>query len=371
MSCRQKMRRGYLHRIVMNCFIISALLFILANQADSFLLDKRSLSRIPKVETTLLVEKIGIDLDKTDSSVSINEYQHKDWKCTYRYKPAAKGHENKPAIILIHPVGVGISSWFWDRVMADFNDDNPAIYAPDLIGCGIENGADPWKPDEKGLFFPLSWVEGVESLINNIVLPNRPSSFPWNSWKGNDDNDGGCTIVVQGGLAPVGVMLAARNEQTVSKLILTSPPTFDDMTTAVPQSELERNYNFLRSKMFGPLAFGVLEKRQIVEFFSDLFLFKDKCDDEWLDRVEEGSLKESRAPIEAFNAGLLQHRSFEEELTSIEQKTAIVQGDSDKRQADRVQFSKDMKRCDNIIITGCNVLPWENAEEMIDLLRKF
>jgi hypothetical protein len=84
------------------------------------------------------------------SRISIESYQHKDFKLTYLHKRPAPGRENDKPIILVHPVGVGLASWFWIKLMEAF-EDNPPIYAPDLIGCGLDHGADPWDPDKVGI----------------------------------------------------------------------------------------------------------------------------------------------------------------------------------------------------------------------------
>jgi pimeloyl-ACP methyl ester carboxylesterase len=288
------------------------------------------------------------------SKVSVETYSHEDWKLTYLYKAPAAGQENDPAIIFVHPVGAGISSWFWERVMNNFSD-NPALYAPDLIGCGIEHGADAWIPEEKGMFFPLSWVQGIETLIQEQIL------------SGNTPKE--CHIVVQGGLAVVGVLLAHRNPGIVSKLILSSPPPYNQLINSVPQSDLQRNYNILRSRFFGDAAFSVLETRWATRFFSDLFLFAGACDEDWLDKTKEGALKEARPPVQSFNAGLLEHRSFKSELKEIEQDTLIISGKSDQRQDQRESYKLEMKRCEHITMSGCNVLPWESYHEFVEILR--
>ena len=41
-------------------------------------------------------------------------YEHDGWTCGYRHKSGCE-----PAIVLLHPVGIGLSSWFWTRVMAE------------------------------------------------------------------------------------------------------------------------------------------------------------------------------------------------------------------------------------------------------------
>ncbi|CAJ1931395.1 unnamed protein product [Cylindrotheca closterium] len=294
------------------------------------------------------------------ASISSEQYQHKDFKLTYLYKKAAPGREKDDPIIMVHPVGVGLSSWFWIRAMESF-ENNPPIYAPDLIGCGLEHGADPWDPEKGGLFFPLSWVEGIETLMQEVV--------------GGGTQKAGCLVVVQGGLAPVGIMLAARNPDTVKALMLTSPPTHQDVITAVPQAELQRNYELLRSPILGNLAFFVLENRAIIRFFSDLFLFSEKCDNRWLDETaKESKFKQARTPVQAFNAGLLQHRSFEAELQESVQPLMVVSGDGDKRTTDREGYQSsrraNQKPCTLKTIGGTNVLPWENPSGIVKLIQE-
>jgi len=293
---------------------------------------------------------------------------------TYLHKKAAPGRENDDPIIMLHPVGVGLSSWFWTRAMESF-DNNPPIYAPDLIGCGLDHGADAWDPEKVGLFFPLSWVEGVETLLQEVIQSSASSKSWIDNAVGADKKKGGCLVVVQGGLAPVGIMLAARNPDSVKALMLTSPPTYQDVTTAVPQAELQRNYELLRSPILGNLAFSILENRSIIRFFSDLFLFSEKCDDKWLDETAtESKFQQARTPVQAFNAGLLQHRSFETELQESFRPLMVVSGAGDKRAIDREGYQSTAmtqnKQCTLKTIAGTNVLPWENPSGIVELIQE-
>jgi len=360
--------------------------------------------------------------------ISVESYEHKTFKkLTYLYKKASPGREGDRPIILIHPVGIGLSSWFWKKVMMmqmqsfttnseedECNNDytnrtnnssnnsngNPPIYAPDLIGCGIDHGGDAWNPNENGLFFPLGWVEGVETLMNDVIIPrwyeeqnngkkksaSSLSSSPLSRFFGvrqnnqnndatsSDDDGAGCLVIAQGGLASVGIMLAHRNPLHVRNLMLTSPPTYDEITTPIPQSELRTNYDFLRSPVLGKLAFSLLENRSIIQFFSNLFLFDDDCDEEWLDETErESRYAEARTPVQVFNAGLLQHRSLEGELKELVRSTSVVvvSGEGDKRVLDRQLYRDELgKKCTLTSIGGCNVLPWENADGVVELIKK-
>ena len=264
-----------------------------------------------------------------------------------------KKSDDKPPILLIHPVGIGLSGWFWEKViksMSNNHDYISDIYCPDLIGNG--KVGDIWIPSERGLFFPLDWARQCETLLHDVMDCQS------------------CIVVVQGGLAPVGVLLAHRNPSIVKSLILCSPPTWDEMTRSIPDDELQRNFDFLTSN-FGAAAFSLLETRWAVRFFSNLFLFKDEADGKWLENVMNDCIVGNRSVIAAFNSGLCIHRSFEDELMELETPTLIISGNSDRRQDRRKDYFMKMKRCQEIILDGCNVLPWESSEAVVESIFTF
>lgn len=294
-----------------------------------------------------------------DGLIAVEKYEYNGWKLTYRYIPPSPGYEAAEPLVLVHPVGVGLSSWFWEKFMASWKGG--AVLAPNLIGCGLEDGNDRFDPDVRGMSVPLEWAKAIEALIQEKVITPASTTIS-------------CIIVVQGGLAPVGVLLAARNpESVVSKLVLTSPPTWDDMTTATPESELERNYQLYRSKTWGGLAFAVLESPWAVRLFSNLFLFLSECDDRWVELAtsKDATTVEARPPIMMFNSGLLQHRSYEEELRELEQAVLVVSGSGDKRAQKRREFGSEMKYCTLTSIEGTNVLPWEAPKEVCEAIAFF
>jgi pimeloyl-ACP methyl ester carboxylesterase len=283
---------------------------------------------------------------------ALDFYEHDGWRLGFRHKAAKPGREADPPLLLVHPVGIGLSGWFWDRFMDAWQGGE--VFAPDLIGCGE---SDAWRPEERGLFLPLDWARGCAALWRDRI--QRP-----------------CVVIAQGGLAPVGVLLAARESddwsgsRAVSHLVLTSPPTWDDMTTAVPERELRRNYNGLRSRL-GAAAVGLVESRAAIRFFSDLFLFERACDATWLDLASSECRASVREPVFAFNAGLLQHRSYEDELTRMQQPTLVLAGRADKRQARRRGYAERMRACELRSLPGCNVMPWEAPRETCDAVADF
>ena len=139
------------------------------------------------------------------------------------------------------------------------------------------------------------------------------------------------------------------------------------MTQSVPEKELERNYNFLRSPIWGNLAFRILESRKAIEFFSNQFLFSNKCDDLWLNKTENEFGIDSRAPVQVFNAGFCMNRSLEEELMTLQQPTLIVEGKDDTR-TPRDEYIQNMNNCQTTVLPGKNVIPWEYPKEFAQLI---
>jgi pimeloyl-ACP methyl ester carboxylesterase len=281
----------------------------------------------------------------------IRSFTYKGLKLTYEYRPstATLAAKQQPPLFLIHPIGVGLASWYWNKFM-EYTDRE--CYAINLIGCGIQYGSDEWRPNETQLDVPEAWIDSCQLLLNTVVFKSNNSPLLRNKQ---------CDVVVQGGLAPVGVVLAANNPKTVRTLILTSPPIYNDMITTVPLDEILRNYKFLRSPLFGKLAFDSLESKWAIEFFSNLFLFAHPCDDEWLQCTLHEAGPKARAPIQAFNAGMERKSSYQMQLECmIQQPTLVLQGDKDVRNLKRSDYASKLINCQIQTLSGAKaLLPWE------------
>ena len=352
----------YIVYIAMKSVVWLSLIPLLVGRVKSFVVSTSSASH--HSPTSLSISRsLPISISSIDQrSARIKTYKYDGWNLTYSYKAASPGFENDSPILLIHPVGIGLASWFWERFMDEWT--GPALYAPNLIGCGISQGSDPWNPEERALSFPLGWAQGCEALMNEVVASS--SAFPGLSFLGKGQK---WNVMSQGGLAPVVVLMAARNPDTVERLILASPPTWKDMTTGVPEKELSRNYNFLSNPVWGRWAFRLLESRGAIEFFSNQFLFSQTCDATWLDKAEEELGLASRPPVISFNSGFCLHRSFEEELRTLPQQTIILAGKDDKRA--REEYTRCMKKCHLEVLPGLNVLPWESPSETMQAVKNF
>jgi len=239
------------------------------------------------------------------------------------------------------------------------------VVVPDLIGCGE---SEPWEPSERGLFVPLDWARALEELWRREI--RRP-----------------CVVLAQGGLAPLAVMLAARESddwrghQAIAAIVLASPPEWSTLANGLDDGEVVRNFELLSASIgspspLGTLCYRTLCARPFVRFFSAAFLFADTANTEF-DRFLEACLAQARPerrwPVIAFNAGLVGLRGLEAELTSLPQPTLVLAGESGgKPKADDGRdFAERMRECTVRQLPGRNVLPWESASATCAALGDF
>jgi len=318
-------------------------------------------------------------------------YEYNDnghiYKLSYRYQPASPGYENCDPLLLIHPIGIGLASWFYKYLMEEFHSNNngPAFYAVNLLGCGQTEGSATLDLTEKGLFVPLTWVRHCETLIDTVILPEQQQQrqqskslgLLFGRWTGKEtsvsSSRGGVTVMSQGGLAPVAILLAARNKsERINHLVLSAPPSGDEILSAVPERELALNFNFL-SGWTGQIAFQyALETEWAVRFFSNLFLFDQPCTSEWVDTALHEAGPKVRMPVALFNSGFCQSRSYEPELRNgIKCPCLVLQGQADSRDRAKYQALMGDDFCNIVTIPGKNVLPWESPKETAAALRAF
>ena len=291
------------------------------------------------------------------STLPRSTFNYNSFECSFRRKAAASGFESQPPLLLIHPVGIGLASWFWDQFLDEWNGGE--VYVPDLIGCG---DSQEWDPSEQGLFVPLDWVRQLETLW--VAEIRRPM-----------------VVMSQGGLAPLAIQLASRmtdnwdGQRAVCGLVLASPPEWTAISTGIDEAEVRRNYNqlatFLGPSPLGTLAFNALCARFFVKFFSDLFLFAEGgADDKFLDACCVEAVPEKRYPIIAFNAGLVLQRGLYAELTALQQPALVLAGESGgKPKTDEYATFVPKARVERI--AGKNVLPWEEPKPTCDAVARF
>ena len=295
-------------------------------------------------------------------AIQSGTYEYNGFVCAFRRKAAAAGFETRPPVLLVHPVGIGLSSWFWDQFLDAWVGSE--LLVPDLIGCGA---SEEWQPSKKGLFVPLDWVRGLEALWRAEI--QRPM-----------------VVLSQGGLAPLAIQLAARQTDTwrgdlaVCGLVLASPPEWQSLSTGSSQEEVMKNYGQLEATLGSPSALGTLAYRALcarpfVQLFSSVFLYGEERDDfqGFVDACCENARPERRWPVIAFNAGMVGQRGLEDELLSLQQPTLVLIGNAKgKPLVDGGRdFEERMRNCKLRGLQGRNVLPWESAPETCDAVRGF
>ena len=138
-------------------------------------------------------------------------------------------------ILLVHPIGVGIGKWFYNRILESiyeqyhsheegFSNQNYVVVVPDLLGSGTACNpllVDKSETDGGVKQLPLLTVHDWTSQLNQLMA-NLESDFP--------RIDHWC-VVANGGCSPIALQIAATEpmrsslfRQPVTNVILSSIP---------------------------------------------------------------------------------------------------------------------------------------------------
>lgn len=125
---------------------------------------------------------------------------------------------NRPPLLLIPPVGVGIDRSFYNRLQSEWSalGTPAAMHAIDLLGTGSAT------PKPRRFYSPEVWAAQIEAyILEHIREP--------------------CVLVVQGGLLPAALEVWRRSgSRAIAGISLLSPPPllfFADEEAAVPVTE--------------------------------------------------------------------------------------------------------------------------------------
>ncbi|GMH98442.1 hypothetical protein TrST_g1829 [Triparma strigata] len=282
-------------------------------------------------------------------SYEVQFHTHAGRKMAYRYVAATTPTPAVANILCIHPVGIGISSWFFDKLNADLPSCN--VLSPDLRGCG---DSEAFVPEEDGMFFPLDWTRQVEELCKEL---SWGESLP-------------VVILAQGGIAPVALQLGYRGKlENIQRIILTSPPTYETLTKPISADEYGLNYNILTFPGLKQIFTRILMNRGAIKFFSNLFLFSQSADEDFLSKAARDAEQLWRInPVFAFNAGALITRSWEEEIESCGKLGLVII--SGEKETEERRLGRDFgSNCTNVILEdGLNVIPWEQSRALASII---
>ncbi|MEH1896777.1 MAG: alpha/beta hydrolase [Nostoc sp.] len=292
-------------------------------------------------------------------------YTWQNYRCAYEVlQPNNTTSEGIP-LVLIHPIGVGLSRQFWQRFCHEWYNSGQrnSIYNPDLLGCG--------ESDMPHLAYtPSDWAEQLQHFLQTVV--QKP-----------------VILVVQGALLPValalpaaGIALIQKQSNLIAKLVLSGPTPWALMTKKPPEWQQKFLWNVLDSP-FGSAFYRYARTPKFLRSFStrQLFASDNAVDAEWLNTLLAGAENPaSRHAVFSFLAGFWR-QDYTTSIASIQQPTLAVMGETassisqkskketpDKRLAD---YLACLPQGRGIKINGRNVLPYESAAEFVAAIAPF
>lgn len=279
-------------------------------------------------------------------------------------------NSESPALLLVHPIGVGLSKQFWSPFIEQWGRSSGVentIYNPDLLGCGgCTMPSQAYRPED--------WAEQLAYFIEQVV-------------------DEPVVLVVQGALLPVVVALMSNFEQAaaakVKGLVLSGPPAWRLMTTPTDEWKQSLAWRLFASPL-GSAFYRYARREKFLRSFSERQLFEraEDVSEAWLSMLHEGSREmASRYAVFSFLAGFWR-QDYAEAIAQIQQPVLIVMGEDastiDRKTAQTVRKATDnpsqkrlqdymdhFPRAQGISIPGRNVLPYESTAEFVNAIAPF
>lgn len=263
------------------------------------------------------------------------------------------------SLLLIHPVGVGLSAQFWDRFIRHWSStgDDRELVAPDLLGCGTAPCPNqPLKPDD--------WAT---ALIASLQQRNSEPVI----------------LVSQGASLPIALAVMNKAPQLVTGLIAISPPGWRVLKNPFPTQRSKQLWNILFNGVVGKLFYRYARRRQFLKSFSEnnLFARQQDVDEEWLEMLHEGSkVMDTRWAVFSFLAGFWRC-GWESTLTSVDKPFLVVFGRSatgigrssnwDDLEERLKTYNTKLINAEIQTIEGRNVLPYESTEQCVNCIQRW
>ena len=283
-------------------------------------------------------------------------YTWENYRCAYEVHTPNPTVDDSIPLLLIHPIGVGLSRHFWQRFCCEWLEigcHNP-IYNPDLLGCGESD-----MPHVA--YIPTDWAQQLQHFIQTVV--QKP-----------------VVVVVQGALLPVAIALVQQSTSWVRGLVLAGPPAWAVITNQTRRQQII--WNLLDSPL-GNAFYRYARRQEFLRSFStrELFAEVDSVDLEWLDTLDAGAKNPaSRYAVFSFLAGFWR-QDYGEAIAAISQPTLVVVGEKassisqagkaetpDQRLGDYLQYLPNGR---GLKIPGRNVLPYESTAEFVAAIAPF
>ena len=294
---------------------------------------------------------------------SPQSYCWQDFRCAYTVSTSGNPRAEKLPLLLIHPIGVGLSGIFWQRFIKAWLGQNPGsvVYNPDLLGCGASD-----MPSVA--YYPVDWAAQLKYFLETVV--KKP-----------------VILVVQGASFPIAIELIQSLSKTdwIEGVVLSAPPAWRTITDNANPTAQKLLWNLLFNSPvgLGNLFYRYARRRQFIESFSIRQLFADaeQVDRNWLDELTKGAKNpQSRYAVFSFLAGFWRE-DYTSAISEIEQPTLVVFGKqtssiSREGKPETIQerldaYVKHLPQGQSCIIPGRNVLPYESTSEFVRVVGNF
>ena len=290
-------------------------------------------------------------------------YSWQGFRCAYTISTANNSLSKTPALVLIHPIGVGLSGIFWQRFIEAWLAQNPGsvVYNPDLLGCGESE-----MPSVA--YYPVDWASQLKYFLETVV--QKP-----------------VILVVQGASFPIAIKLVQQPPEPnwIEGLVLSGPPAWRTITNTTPPRQQKLLWNLLFDSPLGlgKLFYRYARRRQFIESFSvqQLFAQKEQVDRNWLDQLtEEAKNSQTRYAVFSFLAGFWRE-DYSSAIVEIQQPTLVVfgkqassisrEGKKETPQERLNTYLKYLPQGQGCLIPGRNVLPYESTAEFASVVNNF
>ncbi|MGK7873971.1 MAG: alpha/beta fold hydrolase [Xenococcaceae cyanobacterium] len=287
-------------------------------------------------------------------------YTWKNFRCAYEVHTPKESSEDSPALLLIHPIGVGLSNFFWHRFCEAWfkGGQRHRIYNPDLLGCGASD-----MP--RIAYYPSDWAQQLQYFLQTVV------KIP-------------VIVVVQGALLPVAIALIQNQPQPnlIRGLVMAGPPAWELMGAQGNPWKQRIAWNLFDSPV-GAAFYRYARRRQFLQSFSirQLFAQAEAVDDQWLDALQKGAVNpNSRHAVFSFLSGFWR-QDYSQSIAEISQPTLVVVGEkassisrtgTSETPEERIAlYLKHLPNGQGCKIPGRNVLPYESTNEFVSVVAEF
>ena len=295
--------------------------------------------------------------------VSSSTYCWHDYLCSYTVHQPEIPSPSHQALLLIHPIGVGLSGAFWQRFIDNWfqQGQQGVIYNPDLLGCGSSA-----KPHVA--YYPSDWAAQLKYLLEKVI--QQP-----------------VILVVQGALLPVAIDLihSSFSWPAIKGLVCSGPPAWQVITQGGKAGKQKVIWNLLFDSPvgLGQAFYLYARRRQFLKSFSirQLFATAESVDNSWLNFLEKGAKDlDSRYAVFSFLAGFWR-QDYGPAIMSIRQPTLVLVGDQASSISREGLKETPQQRLENYlkflpngqgqIISGRNVLPYESTRKFVSVVGEF